>query len=116
MPIVPTNRSVGTRFPEALDLADRALLADSIELAETAKLFEFHCSGCHIHGGNIVRRGKTLKLKALKKYQMDSVEAIAEIITQGRGNMSAYQDRLTPAQIQALAGYVLEQAQQDWPD
>ncbi|MFM7424563.1 MAG: c-type cytochrome [Elainella sp.] len=87
----------------------------SVPAVDSAQLFELHCAGCHSHGGNIVRRGKTLKLKALQKYQMDSAAAIAQIISLGRGNMSAYQDRLTPDQIEALAVYVLEQAQQGWP-
>ncbi|NBQ36890.1 MAG: cytochrome C6, partial [Synechococcus sp.] len=33
--------------------------------ADGAALFEAHCVGCHLNGGNIIRRGKTLKLKAL---------------------------------------------------
>jgi cytochrome c6 len=92
-----------------------ASLPESSAETDSAHLFEIHCAGCHIHGGNIVRRGKNLKLKTLQKYHMDSVEAIAQIVSLGRGNMSAYQDRLTPDQIQILAGYVLTQAEQGWP-
>jgi cytochrome c6 len=98
---------------------DSTALISTPQLVETAletpQLFETHCAGCHIHGGNIVRRGKNLKLKALQKYHMDTVEAISQIITLGKGNMSAYQDRLSAEQIQALAAYVLEQANQNWP-
>jgi cytochrome c6 len=79
-----------------------------------AKLFEFHCAGCHANGGNIVRRGKTLKLKALEKNGYSTVEAIAEIITNGKGNMSAYKDRLIAPEIQSVAEYVLDRAQQNW--
>lgn len=32
-----------------------------------AVLFENHCAGCHVHGGNIIRRGKTLRLSALER-------------------------------------------------
>lgn len=78
------------------------------------RLFEIHCAGCHLNGGNIIRRGKTLKLKALERSHMDSSEAIAQIITNGKANMSAYGDRLTSEQIQAVATYVLEQAKQGW--
>ena len=88
-----------------------AFAADSIN---AAKLFEFHCSGCHINGGNIVRRGKTLKLGALQKNGFDGVEAIAAIVTNGKANMSAYSDRLTPAEIEAVSAYVWEQAQKNW--
>lgn len=79
-----------------------------------AKLFELQCAGCHVNGGNIVRRGKTLKLKALEKNGYSTVDAIAQIIANGKGNMSAYQDRLSTAEIQTLAQYVLERAQQNW--
>ncbi|MCU0570485.1 MAG: c-type cytochrome [Oculatellaceae cyanobacterium Prado106] len=79
-----------------------------------ATLFENTCAGCHINGGNIIRRGKNLKLKTLQKNQMDSTEAIAQIITQGKGIMSAYGDRLTPEEIAVIATYVLEQAENDW--
>lgn len=79
-----------------------------------AKIFETHCAGCHINGGNIIRRGKTLKQKALKKYGMDSLEAIANIVSNGKNNMSAYKDRLSEQQIQDVSTYVLEQAAKDW--
>lgn len=97
-------------------LAPLGLAAELSGAAQTGgvQLFELHCAGCHAQGGNIVRRGKTLKLKALQRYKMDSTAAIAEIVAQGKGNMSAYQDRLSPAEIQAVADYVLEQANQDW--
>jgi cytochrome c6 len=79
-----------------------------------AAIFEVHCVGCHIHGGNIIRRGKTLKLPALKRNGMDSVAAIAELVTNGKANMSAYGDRLTQEEIQAVAAYVWQQAEQGW--
>jgi cytochrome c6 len=81
---------------------------------QSSQLFEIHCAGCHLNGGNIIRRGKTLKTKALKRYGYDNVAAVSTIITNGKGVMSAYADRLTPAEIEALATYVLEQAAQGW--
>ncbi len=79
-----------------------------------AQVFTAHCAGCHVNGGNIVRRGKTLKLKALEKNQVDSLGAIAQLVTHGKGIMSAYQDRLTEDEIQAVSAYVLEQAKAGW--
>ncbi|NDJ19214.1 c-type cytochrome [Myxacorys almedinensis] len=84
------------------------------ETARGAPLFDLHCAGCHANGGNIVRRGKTLKLKALEKNGYGTEAAIAEIVTHGKGNMSAYQERLTPEQIQTVSAYVLEQAHLGW--
>ncbi len=87
-------------------------LADTVN---SAKIFKVNCAGCHINGGNIIRRGKNLKIKALKKYQMDSVEAITNIVTYGKNNMSAYKDSLSESEIQAVSTYVLTQAENNWP-
>ncbi|MBD2667165.1 cytochrome c6 PetJ [Richelia sinica] len=90
------------------------LPALAIDTSNGEKIFSVHCVGCHEHGGNIVRRGKTLKQNALKKYGMDSLEAITDIVTNGKSNMSAYKERLTPQEIEDVAAYVLEQANQNW--
>ena len=79
-----------------------------------AVIFENNCAGCHVNGGNIMRRGKNLKLKALQKNGVDSVESIAQLVTHGKGLMSAYGDRLTAEEIAEVAKYVTEQAKQDW--
>jgi cytochrome c6 len=88
-----------------------ALAADT---ANGAKIFSAQCAGCHINGGNIVRRGKTLKQKALKRNGVDSLEAIASLVANGKNNMSAYKDRLTEQQIEDVSVYVLEQADKGW--
>ncbi|NEQ46009.1 MAG: c-type cytochrome [Leptolyngbya sp. SIOISBB] len=77
-------------------------------------LFETHCAGCHVGGGNIVRRRKTLKQKALLRNGVDSVTAVAQLINHGKGAMSAYQDRLTADEIDQLAQYVWQQSQNNW--
>ena len=84
------------------------------DINQGAEVFQVHCAGCHMNGGNIIRRGKTLKQKALKKYGVDSLEAIAALVTNGKNNMPAFQERLSEAQIQAVSAYVLEAAAQDW--
>jgi cytochrome c6 len=89
-------------------------LADPPVADPPAALFEFHCAGCHPNGSNIVRRGKSLQPKALKRHGVDSVAAIATLITQGKGLMSAYGDRLSPDEIQTLASYVWERSQDHW--
>ncbi|WP_407889952.1 cytochrome c6 PetJ [Scytonema sp. NUACC26] len=94
-----------------LSFLPQAIAADT---ANGAKIFDVHCAGCHVNGSNIVRPGKNLKLKALKKYGMDSIDAIAAIVTNGKNNMSAYKDRLTAEEIQEVSTYVLEQAEQGW--
>ncbi|MEH2394941.1 MAG: c-type cytochrome [Nostoc sp.] len=90
------------------------LPASAADTVNSEQIFSFHCAGCHINGGNIVRRGKNLKKQALKKYSMDSIEAVTSIVTNGKNNMSAYKERLTEQQIQDVTAYVLEQAEKGW--
>ncbi|MEO1378635.1 MAG: c-type cytochrome [Cyanobacteria bacterium J06635_10] len=88
------------------------VLADTVD---GAKVFKANCAGCHINGGNIIRRGKNLKMRAMKKYKMDSVSAISQIVTYGKNNnMSAYKDTLSESEIQAVSIYVLNQAKNNW--
>ncbi|NJK27600.1 MAG: c-type cytochrome [Coleofasciculaceae cyanobacterium SM2_3_26] len=91
-----------------------SLAAEPTEPSPGAEIFQAQCAACHPQGGNLIRWGKTLKLKALKRNGMNSVEGIAAIVTHGKNNMSAFGDRLTAAEIQQVSSYVLEQAQQNW--
>ena len=95
-------------------LLSLSLPAQAADIAEGAKIFDVHCVGCHVNGGNIVRRGKTLKQKALKRNGVDSLEAIASLVSNGKSNMPAYKQRLSDPQIQAVSAYVLEQAAKNW--
>ena len=77
-------------------------------------LFKNHCAGCHINGGNIIRRSKNLKISSLKRNGFDSTEAIAKIAREGIGIMDGYKDQLGENGDQALAYWVWEQAQKAW--
>lgn len=77
-------------------------------------VFKANCAGCHAKGGNIVRRGKNLKLRALHKNQVDTQEAIALLVKNGKNNMSAYGDKLSDEEIADVASYVLQRAEQKW--
>ena len=79
-----------------------------------AKVFKANCAGCHINGGNIVRRGKNLKTKALHRHKVDTLEAVESLVTNGKGIMSAYGDKLTPEQIADVSAYVLQRAEENW--
>lgn len=98
-----------------LSLGTFTLPASAADTVNGEQIFSVQCAGCHINGSNIVRRGKNLKKQALKKYGMDSIEAVTSIVTNGKNNMSAYKERLTEQQIQDVAAYVLEQAGKGWP-
>ncbi len=77
-------------------------------------LFMAHCSGCHINGGNIVRRRKTLKLESLKKNGINDPEAIAKIAREGIASMSGYKEVLGPNGDDIVANWIWMQAQNAW--
>lgn len=101
-------------FTLSLWIVNFTFPAHAFDTQNGAEVFSANCAGCHINGGNIIRRGKNLKKRALKRYGMDSLEAIENIVTNGKNNMSAYQDKLTKAEIKNVAAYVLEQAENNW--
>ena len=78
------------------------------------QLFDLHCAGCHPHGGNIIRRGRTLKLKALEKRNLNNPEAIAQIAREGIGQMSGYADALGEGNDDVVADWIWRQAQNAW--
>ncbi len=77
-------------------------------------LFKNHCAGCHINGGNIIRRSKNLKISSLKRNGIDDPKTIAKIARQGVGIMSGYEDELGDNGDQIVANWVWEQAQKAW--
>ena len=83
--------------------------------ADGAVLFEQHCAGCHVNGGNIIRRGKTLKLAALERQNLASAEAIAQIASEGIGQMSAYGSVLGENGSREVGAFVWQQALAGWP-
>ena len=91
-----------------------AFAVPGVNLENGAAVFKANCAGCHARGGNIVRRGKNLKLKTLHKRQVDTQEAIASIVTNGKGIMSAYGDKLTSEEIANVSAYVLQRAEENW--
>ncbi len=94
-----------------LSFSPPALAGDTVN---GTKIFSVQCAGCHMNGGNIVRRGKTLKKKALQRNGLDSKDAIASLVTNGKNNMPAYKDRLSAKEIEDVSTYVLEQAEKGW--
>jgi cytochrome c6 len=89
--------------------------AAETEPAAGARLFEAHCAGCHLHGGNIIRRRKTLRLAALEREGLASEAAIAAIAAGGIGQMSGYGEVLGEEGTQVVAAWVWQQAQAGWP-
>ena len=94
-----------------LSLPEKLVAIDSIM---GKNLFKNHCAGCHINGGNIIRRSRNLKLSSLERNGIDNPEAIAMIARKGIGIMSGYEDELGDNGDQLVANWVWEQAQKAW--
>ncbi len=77
-------------------------------------LFNENCAGCHINGGNIIRRNRTLKLSDLKRRGLDNPEAIARIAKEGIGTMSGYEEYLGEDGAKLVAEWIWNQAQNAW--
>ncbi|MEL6927873.1 MAG: c-type cytochrome [Cyanobacteria bacterium J06600_6] len=84
------------------------------DAASGGKIFSANCAACHAGGNNVVNAQKTLKQDALEKYEMNSIEAITYQVNNGKNAMPAFKGRLTDAQIDDVATYVLSQAEQGW--
>lgn len=78
------------------------------------QLFQTNCAVCHALGTNRVVADKTLKKEALQQYDMYSKDAIVNQITYGKNAMPRFKGRLTPQQIETVAAYVLDRAEQGW--
>lgn len=96
------------------DPIDGSVLKVSL-LDEGGSLFGAHCAGCHLQGGNIIRRGKTLKMAALERNGIASPEAIAAIAAGGVGQMGGYAQSLGEGGPEAVAAWVWQQALNGWP-
>ncbi|CAL8467335.1 g6872 [Coccomyxa elongata] len=93
---------------------------------ETTLSFNKNCIGCHVGGGNVVQAGATLREGDLKRNGVASVEAIYDLVYNGRQKMPGYGTGCTPKgkctfgprlsdeEIQRLSQYVVEQAAADW--
>lgn len=101
---------------ELLPPVGPAAPATTLVVAETgAHLFAQHCAGCHLNGGNVIRRGKTLRLAALRRAGLEGPEAVARVAALGQGQMGGYGDVLGPGGAEAVGAWVWRQAEAAWP-
>jgi cytochrome c6 len=107
--------TIGPALAESLLILPSQPSGSALTQADPGQqVFSNTCSACHIGGTNVIVPKKTLTQEALEKYAMDSVDAIKQQVTLGKNAMPSFADRLTPDQIDAVAGYVLEQADAGW--
>ena len=91
--------------------ANPALAGDA---ASGGKIFSANCAACHMGGNNVISATKTLKQDALKQYDMYSLDAIKYQVVHGKNAMPAFGNKLSDAQIEDVATYVLSQADSGW--
>ncbi len=84
------------------------------DAAAGAKIFSANCAACHAGGNNVIMANKTLKKEALAEYGMNSIAAITTQVTKGKNAMPAFGGRLSAAQIEDVATYVLAQSEKGW--
>lgn len=78
------------------------------------KIFTANCAACHAGGNNLVISTKNLQKETLEKYGMFSMDAVQSQVTNGKNAMPAFGGRLSEAQIENVASYVLQQAENGW--
>jgi cytochrome c6 len=91
------------------------LLVLVLTVPDGASLFQNHCVGCHINGGNIIRRNMTLRLAALEHNGILGPADISAIAADGVGSMGGYGAVLCPGGADAVGDWVWQQAQAGWP-
>ena len=60
------------------------------------ELFTAKCAGCHMGGGNVIARGKTLSASDLIKNSVSSPDQIAALITDDKGAMPGFGETCAP--------------------
>ena len=88
---------------------------DPVVLQRGGKLFANHCAGCHVNGGNVIRRNKTLRLQDLLREGVKGPAEVARIAAQGKGQMSGYEKVLGEGGADAVGAWVWRQAELGWP-
>lgn len=83
----------------ALSLSTPALAANA------AALFASKCAVCHGKDGKGTPAGKKLGAHDLTAHKHTEAE-VKQIVTNGKGKMTPFKDKLSAEEIQALAKYV----------
>jgi len=80
-------------------------LAGTVLAADAASLYATKCTACHGKDGKGTSVGQKMGAKDLTATKASEAE-VAATITNGKGKMSAYKDKLSAEEIQALAKFV----------
>ena len=99
-------------FVTAVFTLSNQVLAADIENGE--RIFTANCAACHAGGNNVIMPEKTLKKDALEANGMNAVSAITYQVTNGKNAMPAFGGRLSDADIEDVANFVLSQSEKGW--
>jgi mono/diheme cytochrome c family protein len=87
-------------------LAAAVLLAASAAWADGKATFASRCAACHgPDGKGATSMGKKLGVKDLTVTKLTAAEMEA-VVTSGRGKMTPFNGKLTPAEIKDVAAFV----------
>jgi cytochrome c6 len=84
------------------------------DAAVGGKIFAVNCAACHVGGGNVVNGVKTLRKEALEQFEMYDLAKVQTQVTNGKNAMPSFKGKLTEADIENVATYVLSQADAGW--
>ena len=98
-------------FNAVLTIAQNTFAAN-LEAGE--QIFSENCSACHAGGNNAIMPDKTLRKDKLEENSMNSILAITNQVKNGKNAMPAFGGRLDEEDIENVANYVLNQAEQGW--
>src|SRR5438874_1498002 len=83
------------------------VVSSGAAFADAGALWAQHCASCHgKDGSGNTTMGKKLGVKDYTKSQSFSDAEAANVITNGKGKMKGYKDKLSDADVKALVTYV----------
>jgi mono/diheme cytochrome c family protein len=82
-------------------------VARAADAPDGKALYESKCTMCHDQQGTPKKMGEGSANLGDPKWQaQNSVEAVVKVITEGKGKMKPYKERLSAEEIAAVAAYV----------
>ncbi len=88
-----------------------AIASDNTNEPDKGKIaFKTSCVACHGSDGAGTALGKSMKAADLRspKVQKQSDAELAQVVSDGKGNMPSFKHALAPEQIQALVAHIRE--------
>merc|ERR1719389_799995 len=79
-------------------------------------IFSGNCAACHAGGQNVIMPEKTLEKAALETYLAGgrSEASVRTQVTNGKNAMPAFGGRLSDADIEDVAAYVIKTSESGW--